>query len=74
MKWFKFYGTEYLGDQKILSLSPAERSCWITLLCYAGNNDNENDNGVIHYLTEDMVMKQAGLAPLRRSGKKLKEY
>ena len=65
MKWFKFYGNEYLIDPKILSLSPAERSCWITLLCYASNNDNADDNasdnGVIRYLDEDKLMIQAGL-------------
>ncbi len=40
MKWFKFYGQDYLSDPKMLSLSSAERSCWITLLCYSSVNDN----------------------------------
>jgi hypothetical protein len=54
--WFKFYGGEYLSDPKILSLSPAERSCWLTLLCFAGLS-----NGVIKYVTEERLMIQAGL-------------
>lgn len=66
MKWFKFYGTEYLSDPKMLSLTPEERSCWITLLCYASvngdnANDNESDNGTIRYLDEQKLMLQAGL-------------
>ena len=62
MKWFKFYGADYLIDQKILALTAAERSCWITLLCYAGSNDNENDNGIIRNMTEEMLMRQAGIS------------
>lgn len=55
-QWFKFYGGEYLGDQKILGLSAAERSCWITLLCYASQS-----NGVIKHLNEERLMTQAGV-------------
>jgi hypothetical protein len=54
--WFKFYGGEYLSDPKILSLSPCERSCWLTLLCFAGLS-----NGTIKYVTEERLMIQAGL-------------
>src|SRR3990167_4802030 len=61
MKWFKFYGIEYLVDPKILSLSPCDRSCWITLLCYASVNDNADDNGVIQHLSEYQLMVQAGI-------------
>lgn len=60
MKWFKFYGEEYIGDPKMFSLTPAERSCWITLLSYA----SQNEEGVIKHLTEDILMKQSGLTPL----------
>lgn len=56
-KWFKFYGAEYLGDPKTLSLSPAARSCWLTLLCYASLTD-----GVIEFLTEENLMIQSGLS------------
>lgn len=54
--WFKFYGTEYLGDQKMLALTACERSCWITLLCYASQN-----NGVVRHLDEVTLMQQAGV-------------
>jgi len=58
MKWFKFYGQDYLSDPKMLSLSPAERSCWITLLCYS----SVNDNGMITFMNEEQLMSQAGLS------------
>lgn len=59
MKWFKFYGPEYVSDPKILSLSAAERSCWITLLCYASMGE---ENGVIKHLTERGLVLQSGLS------------
>jgi hypothetical protein len=57
--WFKFYGMEYLGDPKIESLSPSERSCWISLLCFASESD-----GVVVNLSEDSLMRRAGLDPV----------
>ena len=63
MKWFKLYGSEYLSDTKILSLTSEERSCWITLLCHASTNDNDNDNGKVKYLTEYQLMVQSGIEP-----------
>lgn len=54
--WFKFYGTEYLGDQKMLALSACERSCWLTLLCYASQNE-----GTVKHLSESTLMTQAGI-------------
>lgn len=57
MKWFKFYGQDYLSDPKMLALSASERSCWITLLSYS----SVNDNGVITFLSEQQLMLQAGL-------------
>lgn len=57
MKWFKFYGQDYLSDPKMLSLSACERSCWITLLSYS----SINDNGVITFLSEEQLMIQAGI-------------
>ena len=61
MKWFKFYGQDYLSDPKILSLSGSERSCWITLLSYG----SVNDNGVITFLSEDQLMSQSGIDPMK---------
>jgi len=58
MKWFKFYGQDYLSDPKMLSLTSEERSCWITLLCYS----SVNDNGMITFMNEQQLMFQAGLS------------
>lgn len=60
MKWFKFYGQDYLSDPKILSLTGCERSCWLSLLSYA----SVNDNGMITHLSEEQLMIQAGVSPL----------
>lgn len=57
-QWFKFYGGEYLSDPKMLALTPCERSCWLTLLCYASMDGGE---GTIKYLTEAQLMAQSGL-------------
>lgn len=56
--WFKFYGSEYLSDTKIASLSASERSCWITLLCLAGNS---NEGGMIRYLTIEVLLEKSGI-------------
>jgi len=60
MKWFKFYGQDYISDPKMLSLSACARSCWITLLAYS----SINDNGMITFLDEDQLMLQAGISPM----------
>jgi len=60
MKWFKFYGQDYLSDPKILALSACERSCWITLLSYG----SINDNGMITFLDEEQLMAQSGISPM----------
>lgn len=59
-QWFKFFGAEYLGDQKIISLSAAERSCWVTLMCLASNGSGD---GVVNFITEPRLMMQSGLIP-----------
>lgn len=56
--WFKFYGSEYLSDPKIGSLSPQERSCWITLLCMAGTSSVP---GLIEYLTVEVLLQKSGI-------------
>lgn len=56
-KWFKFYGAEYIGDPKMMSLTSAERSCWITLLCYASLTE-----GIIEFLTEENLMIHSGIS------------
>lgn len=59
-QWFKFYGGEYLSDPKIVALTASERSCWLTLLCYASMNGKD---GVIKHLSEHMLMAQSGINP-----------
>jgi len=56
--WFKFYGGEYLSDPKIKSLTPQERSCWITLLAMASV---ASDPGKIEYLTIDVLLTSSGI-------------
>jgi len=55
-QWFKFWGGEYLADPKMLQLSADERSCWITLLCYASLT-----GGVIEHLSFQRLMVQSGV-------------
>lgn len=59
-QWFKFYGSEYLSDPKMLALTACERSCWLTLLSYASVSD---DAGSVRHLDEARLMIQAGLDP-----------
>lgn len=56
-QWFKFYGTEYLSDQKIERLNPVERSCWLTLLCLA----SANETGEIKHLTVQVLLNKSGI-------------
>ena len=42
----------------MLTLTASERSCWITLLCYA----SVNNNAVITFLNEEQLMLQAGIS------------
>lgn len=54
--WFKFFGNDYLADEKMLGMDGNIRSCWLTLLCYASRND-----GIARYITEEQLMIQAGV-------------
>lgn len=55
--WFKFYAGEYLSDPKILLLNGNERSCWITLLCQA----SQNNGGEIKFLSEKQLLMMSGV-------------
>ena len=33
MPWFPFYYADYMGDEKVISLTPTGRSAYIELLC-----------------------------------------
>jgi hypothetical protein len=57
MKWFKFFGGEYLSDPKVLSLNAEQRACWITLLCLA----SVNDNAEIRYIDNDRLLSLSGV-------------
>jgi len=59
LQWFKFYGGEYLSDPKIMSLTPCERSCLLTLFCLASVSEIP---GEIKYLDEYKLMMLAGLS------------
>lgn len=55
-QWFKFYGMDYLNSATIARLTPAERSCWITLMCYASMKNNE-----IEFLDEETLLDKSGV-------------
>jgi hypothetical protein len=48
MKWFKFYGQDFLTDPKMKALTIYEKMCWIVLLCMA--NAEEKD-GIVENLS-----------------------
>lgn len=56
MQWFKFFGSEYLADPKMRLLTAAERSCWVTLMCYASLS-----KGTVNHLDEAALMEEAGI-------------
>lgn len=68
-QWFKFYGADYLIDPKIKGLTACERSCLITLLCYASTAEIP---GEIKYLKEYQLMVDAGLDPMEEEWDKTK--
>lgn len=68
-QWFKFYGGEYLSDPKMLALNASERSCWLTLLCYASMSGKD---GAVCHLNEDMLLAQSGITPLSDEFEKTK--
>lgn len=59
MKWFKFYGQDYLTDSKLGSLNPFQRLMWVTLLCIA--SQDETKSGVIKHLSESRLVALSGL-------------
>ena len=59
MKWFKFYGQDFLTDSKLGSLHPLQRLMWVGLLCIASQDDKKT--GIIKFLTEDRLMDLCGV-------------
>jgi hypothetical protein len=58
MKWFKFYGQDFLTDPKMRILTVEEKMCWVVLMCLANSEDK---GGLISYINEGEVMHQAGI-------------
>jgi hypothetical protein len=58
MKWFKFYGQDYLTDNKIKALSVEMRQCWVILLCMASG---EEKGGKLKFVQENEVKRMAGI-------------
>jgi hypothetical protein len=55
MKWFKFYGQDWLTDMKVIRLSTNDRLRFITLLCLASSTDDgvirDCDDETLDHLT-----------------------
>ena len=59
MKWFKFYGQDFLTDSKLGSLNPYQRLMWVTLLCVA--SQDEEKSGVLKFVKESRITALAGI-------------
>lgn len=55
MKWFKFYGQDFLTDPKIVDLDPLHKLIWIILLCLA-----DSETGKIKHLSIYSLLRLAG--------------
>ncbi len=53
MKWFKFYGQDWLTDHKIIGLSLEDRLCYLTILCLVASSDDS----VIRNCSEETILK-----------------
>lgn len=58
MKWFKFYGQDFLTDPKIRRLTAEEKLCWVILMCLANAEDKKGD---VSYINSEDIMNQAGI-------------
>lgn len=54
MKWFKFYGQDWLTDTKVMQMSVEDRLCFITLLCLASSAD---EGGLIRNCDEYTLIR-----------------
>jgi len=59
MKWFKFYGQDFLTDSKLSALNPFQRLIWVVLLCVASQDDKKT--GILKFLEESRLVELAGL-------------
>ncbi len=58
MKWFKFYGQDWLTDLKVRELSIEDRLCYLTLLCLAASAD---EGGLVRGVTEWSIISLTNL-------------
>jgi hypothetical protein len=58
MRWFKFYGQDFLTDSKLMDFNPIEKLMWVYVLCIANAEDK---NGIIGNLTEEKLFRYANL-------------
>lgn len=56
MKWFKFYGQDWLTDLKVMKMTMEDRLCFITLLALASASDEQ---GVVKGCDEESLIKLA---------------
>jgi len=61
MKWFKFYGQDFIGDPKMGVLTPPQRLLWVYLLSLASQSDKKD--GLLKYITLDHLRMLAGITP-----------
>jgi hypothetical protein len=54
MKWFKFYGQDWLTDLKVINMPIEDRLCFITLLCLASTSE---EKGKIRNCSEETVIR-----------------
>ena len=58
MKWFKFYGQDWMTDMRVIKMTPEDRLCYITLMSLASNED---DDGRIKNCSEEAVIRMTHL-------------
>jgi hypothetical protein len=59
MKWFKFYGQDWLTDPKVIRMNAMDRLCFITLLCLASGAE---EDGVVRNCDEETLIQLTHLS------------
>lgn len=60
MKWFKFYGQDFITDPKMGFLSTAQRLMWVYLLAMA--SQSEKRDGILKFISLDHLRMIAGIS------------
>lgn len=58
MKWFKFYGQDFLTDPKMMNFSSAEKMVWIVILSLANASDEQ---GIIRHTNVQSLVSLTGI-------------